>query len=185
VVVTSTGLATDTEGTAESPDPEPTAGGDSSSSPLPTPGAGDDTLVSPLPSPAVVVPTIDPTQLFQVPTPSSEESGVITGYLLGGEKIEPLSWVVLYLGEVIELDDGTPLLTAFSQTTAPSSGVDPEGRFVFIDVPAGMYGLVVDRITSTAALRNPETGDSLLIEVKGGDVIDLGELVYPEFSVVP
>jgi hypothetical protein len=141
-------------------------------SPLPTPGEEQSMPAS---SPVVVA----------VPAPSSEDVGVVTGFLLADDPPQPLEWALLYLGEVIEGDGGVPVMAALDKQTAPHAQPDSTGRFAFADVPPGHYALIVDLITSSVVLRQPTDGSEMLIEAVGGETTDLGELWYSDLPSTP
>jgi hypothetical protein len=105
--------------------------------------------------------------------------------LLADDPPQPLEWALLYLGEVIEGQDGAPVMAALDKQTAPHTQPDSTGRFAFADVPPGRYALIVDLITSSVVLRQPSDGSDMLIEVVGGEITDLGELIYPDLPSSP
>jgi len=161
-------------------------------------GCGDDSLPTPVPADATEfvspLPTLggEETQpepsseaVVTVPAPSSEDVGVVTGFLLADDPPQPLNWAILYLGEVHVGDSGAPLMAAIDKQTAPRAQPDSTGQFSFVDVPPGRYALLVDLITSTVVLRQPSDGSDMLIDVAGGELTDLGELVYTELPSSP
>ena len=132
-----------------------------------------ETASSPLASPILPV--------WSIPTPSSPDVGIVTGRLLS-EDSSWASFYPLYLGEIVSFD-GNPVMVSLDKSRAPRSQLDSSGRFVFSDVPEGRYCLILDLVTRTIVLRNPSTGDDLIIEVEGGKVIDIGELHYHELPL--
>jgi len=90
----------------------------------------------------------------------------------------------VYLGEVL-LANGTPALASLDKQTAPSTLIQPNGRFVFVNVPPGTYSLIVDMVIHTIILRDPATGGDILVDVKEGETIDLGTLTFPDLSLTP
>lgn len=146
----------------------------SNASPVNTPDAAMHT--SPLTTPTAISP----------PTPSSGEVGTVVGFLLeGGDTPQPVGQVRLYLGEVVRSADGTPAMARMDRQTAPSAQTDANGRFVFADVPPGQHTLFLDVIVRVVVLDDPSSGGDLLIEVEGGTITDLGELIYPELPSRP
>ncbi len=142
-------------------------------SPLPTPTneASDDAV--PTPDAATnTVPTPDP------------DSGVVTGKLMRGSPPQPVEYAILYLGTVLT-QDGEPVMTSVNKQTDPKTITAEDGRFTFAQVPPGRYALMMDLITSAVVLHHPTQNKNLLIEVKAGEVTDLGELVYPELPERP
>ena len=90
----------------------------------------------------------------------------------------PVKEAILYLAGVIQSGD-TPTLASFDRNSSPRTQTDAYGRFVFVDVPADRYGLVLDRINQSYLLKNPKDDSDLLFTPKPGQVLDLGKLVYP------
>lgn len=158
--------------------------GDTSS---PTASPADTTeSVSPLATPSGEQSLPEPSPVaISVPTPSSGDVGVVTGVLLADDPPQPLEWAVLYLGEVKVGEGGAPLMAALDKQTAPHTQPDSTGRFAFADVPLGRYALIVDLITSSVVLRQPSDGGDMLIDIVGGELTDLGELVYSELPSSP
>ncbi len=147
------------------------------SSPTATPapqGTDDAAFVSPLfVSPLAAAPTLEP-----VPTPSVPDKGTATGVLLlAGNPTRPVPGAILYLGEVIRLDDGSPAMSGLDKSMAPSAQTNEAGQFIFTDVAPGDYTLVFDLVVHSFVLSHPSGGD-LIISVAGGQITDLGELRY-------
>jgi hypothetical protein len=145
-----------------------------SSPPSPTEGPTGEAaspLVSPLPNP-----TLPPLP----PTPSSLDVGTVVGVMLQGSRSssEPVEGVILALGTVLTLSDGTPAMARLNRQEAPRTQSDADGSFVFTDVPPGQYSLFVDLINRAVALRDPDTGGDFYVEVNAGEVTDLGDMVY-------
>jgi len=97
----------------------------------------------------------------------------------------PVRGAILYLGKAIKANDGRVLMIAFDKSTAPKAETDIAGKFMFTDVPDDYYGLILDLITSSIVLHDPVTKRELLIEVKSGDVVDLGQLIYQDLPFLP
>jgi hypothetical protein len=96
------------------------------------------------------------------------------------DSAEPVPQTVLALAEVVTDAQGKPLAAKLSQETSMRSLTDTQGRFVFVNVPPGQYGLVFDKIAETFLLKDPTTGRDFLFHVEAGQVLDLGELVFEE-----
>lgn len=118
-----------------------------------------------------------------IPTPVSKEKGVVTGVLLStasGEK-KPIANAPLYLGDVLKANTGMEAMVKIDRNVSPKADVDAQGNFVFTDVPAGRYGLMLDTPRGTLLLNNPDPNaksKNMIIEVKGGDTVNLGNLEY-------
>lgn len=138
-----------------------------------------DAALSPLPAPTVA-PSAVPSASPIVP---SADKGVVTGTLLN--KDQPYGPIFLYLGKVLTKDDGSPVMASIDKAMSPKTMTDTEGRFTFSDVPPGQYALAVDLVTSTIILHHPTQADDLLIEVKAGEITDLGTLAYTDLPPLP
>lgn len=124
-----------------------------------------------------------PASLVEVPAPSSESVGTVTGVLvLAGDPDRVVPEAILYLGEIITVADGQPALAALDKQTAPVTQTTLAGQFIFEDVPPGEYTLILDLIASTFVLNQPQDGD-LIIQVNGGEITDLGELRYSDLPI--
>ena len=120
-------------------------------------------------------------QAFVVPTPGSDKVGTVTGKLIrvrkkDGEK--PLAKAPLYLGTVLKSNQGAEGLVSLDKGTAPKTTVDAQGNFAFINVPPGRYGLMIETPIAVVLLNQPDSGNNMIVDVKGGKVVDLGELKY-------
>jgi len=142
---------------------------------VPTPGVSP--LTSPLASP--VVPRAVPTPAL--PTPVSKDKAVVGGVILReiqGQPVQGLTSGRLFLGTV-HMENGRPLMAGLDKNKAPQTLAMDNGQFMFKEVPASVYVLIFDSPGGAVVLKNPKTGADMLIEVKGGEVINLGELRYP------
>ena len=153
-------------------------------SPVATPTGGvlnsptSGVLNSPLPSPITVI-----------PTPSRPDRMTITGILLRDANApRPVAGALLYLANLLPDASGKPVLASFDKVSSPRTQTDAAGRFVFADVPASTYSLVLDVIADSYLLKDPATGGDLLFQPKAGQVLDVGKLVYsslPSDSAAP
>jgi hypothetical protein len=135
-------------------------------------------------------PTVEPGPTFTafpegalaiVMTPSAPDKTTVTGVLkVGVDNPQPAAGFILYLADIITEASGTPYLAGFERTNSPRTLTDPEGRFVFVDVVPEPYSLVLDRVFEAYLLGRPDQqpGD-FIFEPQGGQVLDLGTLVYP------
>ena len=111
-----------------------------------------------------------------IPEPGLNES-TITGVLQ--VKGEPLISEVLYLAEIIYIDDETPYLAGFDRNVNINTQTNGNGRFIFTHVPVDeMYALVLDRFHISVLLKNPSDEKDLLFTPSAGEVLDLGVLNY-------
>jgi len=94
-----------------------------------------------------------------------------------GQPLEPLSSGALFLSS-IHMQDGKPVMAVLDEEEAPKTVADGRGLFSFTEVAPGTYTLVYKAPTGTFVLREPDSGEDLIIEVAGGEVVDLGVLRY-------
>jgi len=104
------------------------------------------------------------------------DSGVVTGKLLANGK--PALNASLYLAEVSTDAQGKERVASYSQSDSPRAFVDPEGKFVFANIPPGRYGIVLDTVLAAYLLHDPNQDTPLLITVVAGKTTDLGDLNY-------
>ena len=144
----------------------------------PTPAAVTAAPVAQTPASAANTTTLQPAI---VQTPASDTVGTVTGRIIrlpSKAAPEPLAGAPLYLGTILKNPDGKDRLVELSKETAPKTMTDGQGRFVFTNIPAGRYGLMLDTPIGTLLLNHPDNGGDLIVEVTGGKVLDLGELKY-------
>jgi hypothetical protein len=136
-------------------------------SPVQSPLAGE----SPLP--------LEPSE-YALPTPATPAQGVVGGVILretAGQPLQPLSSGALFLSS-IHMQDGKPVMAVVDEEKAPKTVADSRGLFRFTGVAPGTYTLVYKAPAGTYVLREPGSGEDLIIEVEGGKVVDLGVLRY-------
>lgn len=161
-----------TEAPAATVASEPTAVGA-----YPAPGS-EPTAAGAYPAPASPD-AIDDTPLV-VPQPASNQVGVVHGTLLRintDSSEAPIVGGLLYLGAILDID-GRPGLVELDKARAPFTMSNGRGEFAFSDVPPGRYGLMFSHPKGDVLLKNPETGADLIIEVAGGQTVDLGPMAH-------
>lgn len=142
----------------------------------PTPSSTLSPVVSPLTSPLVTESGEAPVQVvepFVVPMPGADMS-VVTGQIvdqLTGKA--PLEGVV-YLGKLTSMDTGAPIVS-LHKNEDPRAIPNPDGFFAITDVPPGEYGVIL-LTPDISFLLDKDNGDSLLIEIKAGETLDVGKL---------
>lgn len=131
-----------------------------------------------------VTPTEDISAITVVPTPGSSDVATITGILLI-DKTNPRAAenAILYLGRILVSDTGNPAVAAFDRKTSIGTQTDATGKFVFTNVPPGNYVLILDRISDSFMLQHPDDGSDMYVTATGGQITDLGELIYSELPI--
>lgn len=136
---------------------------------------------SPLPSSATDTKTAQASAAADIPDTIGVVEGSITVNLKDGPK--PLATTIIALAEVILDEQGKPKVAGYSASSAPRTISDEQGFFKIEDVKPGTYGLILDSVISSYLLADPVSGDSILLEVKGGEVTDLGHMEYDMLPV--
>lgn len=138
-------------------------------------------VLSPLSSP--VLPSDNKTQwppVPPIPTPSSKSVAVVGGVILreiAGRPLQPMAGGVLLLSSV-RIAQGRAVIAVVEEDDDPQAVVSETGAFVFTDVRPGVYTLVYKTPAGTFVLRDPKSGKDLIIRVREGEVVNLGELRY-------
>ena len=144
-----------------------------------TPTPFDYSLEEGYPAPETSSPPEELPESLDIPEPASDR-GIVTGQLLTpGPGGSPYIGS-LYLASTITSDqEGFPPIVAFSDQTDPLAIQDRTGRFLFSDVPPGIYALVIWNPVSSTVIEEPGTNDYLVFEVEAGEVTDLGVIGIP------
>ena len=105
--------------------------------------------------------------------------GVLIRRGLDGEEDRPYQSLRVYLGTVLLDDQGNLTVGRVNQLDAPSAQTDDSGRFVFANVDPGTYILAIQLPPNNIImLRDPDSGNDLVIDVEADQVLDLGEMRY-------
>jgi hypothetical protein len=71
-------------------------------------------------------------------------------------------------------------MIAVSPDSDPRATQDPAtGAFVFKDVPPGKYALAIWTPVGDTIIQKPGSDEYLLVEVKAGEITDLGTVLVP------
>lgn len=124
-------------------------------------------------------PTTNKEIITDIPTPVGE-TATVTGVIQQGQtsSLAPADNLILALAKVVPDSNGNPIIVSFNRSSAPKTVTDSKGRFVFVDIPPGQYGLILDRIIGSYLLNDPENGGDMLITTEPGQLFDLGTLLY-------
>ncbi len=118
------------------------------------------------------------------PTSSSLEAAAGAGSLTGAlflrteNGLQPVVDVKLAVGEILSDDEGTERIVAYDPSAAPVAYTDADGRFMFTDIQAGRYGLILDMVMGSFLLYQEGTEDAILFNITDGETTDLGNLEY-------
>lgn len=129
---------------------------------------------SPLPTPAVKPET-------------SATAGAVVGRLIldRPEGEMAVTDALLGLAKIILDDQGLPRASGYTASEAPRTTTDSLGRFVLNNVKPGTYTLILDGVVTQNQLADEATGDTIMFEVKPGEVVDLGTLRYTTLPGFP
>jgi hypothetical protein len=162
------GSSTDTAGSESS---YPSA--DSTSS-YPAPGSNE-----------LTVPPHTAPEAFSMPEPAKEKA-VITGLLYhkpdDGSDYRSLPNTVIFLGKVIQANDGIHRIGSLNKDEDPSYTTHADGRFVFTDVEPGTFTLFLYDGLGVYVIKDPNTNTDILLTLNIGDAIDLG-IIKVDFQV--
>ena len=114
-----------------------------------------------------------------IPTPS-EGYAIVVGTILDKSTGLPPSEAVMFLGQLVGLEDNFPLVTVDHQTAPKAIPSSDTGRFVIMDVPPGQYGLSFWTPDGSFLVDDPQKpGISLILKLESGSVVDVGTLQVP------
>ncbi len=116
---------------------------------------------------------------------TSETTGAAVGQVLiaGAEGVRPATQVYVALAALIADKEGVPRVAGYDAAAAPRELTLEDGSFVISDVPTGTYGIILDAVLTSVLLNEPGTERSLLIEIKAGEVTDVGTLEYESLGL--
>ncbi|MGC9397915.1 MAG: hypothetical protein ACP5HM_02130 [Anaerolineae bacterium] len=86
----------------------------------------------------------------------------------------------IFLAKAVPTSNPDIDLLELDEQTAPKAEIDRDTlTFVFTNVEPGRYGLIVWEPMNSVLLNDPETGETLFIDIESGEVIDLGTVYFP------
>jgi len=130
------------------------------------------------PAPEFTPMTIQLPESLVIPEPG-KDTGIVIGQMVSGPDNQPFLGA-LYLARTIKADkEGLPPIVAFSDSTDPLAVQDQTGRFLFIDISPGVYALMIWNPVTSTVIQDEKTKEYRLIEVKAGEMTDLGTITLP------
>jgi hypothetical protein len=129
-------------------------------------------------SPEITTEIIDPDTILENLTPGL---GAVTGILLDNNTPRPNA--IVYLADVITDEQGREMVASYDRSSSHRSDTDSLGRFVFINIPPGRYGLILDTVISAYLLHFPNEDVPLLFTVVADELEDIGELDYDDLPL--
>uniref|UniRef100_A0A7C1FVY7 Carboxypeptidase regulatory-like domain-containing protein n=1 Tax=Caldilinea aerophila TaxID=133453 RepID=A0A7C1FVY7_9CHLR len=125
-------------------------------------------------------------QISPIPTPIvSENTGGLSGRIIitkaGGNV--PLAGLMIGLAEVLLDEKGHPKASGYEPSNAPRTVTDDDGRFVFNHLEPGMYTIILDSAVTYYQLNDEKTGDTIVVKIHPGEIVDLGELRYSSLPI--
>jgi hypothetical protein len=86
----------------------------------------------------------------------------------------------IFLARAVPTSNPDVDLLELDEQTAPKAEIDRDIlAFVFTDVEPGRYGLIVWEPMNSMPVDDPDTGETLFIDVESDEVVDLGTLYFP------
>lgn len=146
--------------------------------PVQSPLAAPNSPLSAPPSP------LTPPSLAPTPVTSADGGGLI-GRITVAKSTGDIAVAALMIGlaEVIRGEDGVPKASGYEASMAPKATTDDYGRFVFNDLKPGLYTLILDAVVTQYQLDTVDTGETILVEIKPNEIVDIGELRYPSLPI--
>jgi hypothetical protein len=137
--------------------------------------------VSPLPT-ATTEANLEPTAAAATPnTPPNltpkPDLGLVQGTLSMDGELAPNE--TLYLASVVATGESMSV-AGLDTDRDPRATTDETGTFTFVDVPPGQYALAVMSPFGPVVINGPD-GQEIVVDVQGGELIELGEIDIAPF----
>jgi len=86
----------------------------------------------------------------------------------------------LYLATALPTNQPAVYVLELDTASAARAVLDRDsGRFYFSNVAPGTYGIIIWEPMASAPLADPQSGETLFVELKADQVVDVGILRYP------
>ncbi len=133
--------------------------------------------------------------LVPTPTPTFEPSGLSaetsaeTGGIVGRLLIErstgdvPVAGLLMGVAEVIYDDEGVPRASGYDHASPYRTDTTGDGGFAIENLPPGEYTLILDAVITQYQLDDPDSGETILVSIEPGEVVDVGVLRYDSLPV--
>jgi len=146
-------------------------------SPILTPTISPLPTGSPLPTPGSPLATPGSSGLVGV---AGVDTGAVTGRILVAREAGdiPIAGIIVGLAEVLVGEDGVARASGYSPDTPNRITTDDSGGFAINNVPPGIYSIILDAVVTSYQLADPESGNTILVEVQAGSVEDIGVLRF-------
>jgi hypothetical protein len=154
----------------------PSDEGDSSTSPYPAPTL----YAGPYPQPQEGQPTRVETTPLPTVTRAPDTASVSAIILLNDE---PVAHYTFYLADVVKNVDGEESVAALRRLSSPRTPTDENGKFTFLNVPPGKYGLILDVVQTSYLLHDPKTNEQILITLEADEDLDLGTINFDQLPI--
>ena len=122
--------------------------------------------------------------VYRVYVPAIQSTGgMVSGTLAAytARHSGPIVDATIYLGIWLKDAKGRWAGVAYDRLHSPHTWTDDDGAFSFTGVPPGRYSLILDTIVNAYLLHDPITGGALYVDLPAHGIVDMGQLVYPEW----
>ncbi len=110
-----------------------------------------------------------------------ENSGAISGIILLNNS--PVVGASIYMGDVLNDENGKPLATSVDRSNAPFAVTDDFGFFSINNIPEGQYGVMFSNSPEVYLLLYPNEEKAIIVDIIVGKEFYLGELNYSDLPL--
>jgi len=117
-----------------------------------------------------------PAEWLATPEPGK---AIVKGYIKMSDQPSALLGE-LFLGKAMPTSDTEIELLELDQENAPRAIIERDTMaFIFLNVEPGRYGIIAWEPMCSLVLNDPNTGQTLYIDVKADEVVEVGTLNFP------